>query len=142
MGDILETASSLVMVEHAPLWQIFIWPTCCQSARVAAQLRLRIWAEVYIIADIEIEFSISIHIYEGGAGSPGLGLDAGLLGYIPEQAGVGCRVLGLSSSVPCSLFPVPCSLFPGFIMQQHAASIGAQVDVVKAIVVIVADCAA
>jgi len=44
--------------------------------------------------------------------------------------------------LPSSLCSVPCSLFPGFIMQQEPTLIGAQVDVVKAIVVLVADCAA
>ena len=81
------------------------------------QLRNRIGTENGIVADVKVQFAISIHIPECAGGSPGLRRDARL---------------------PRDVFVT----FAAFIVQQNATPIGGNINVRPAVVIIVPDRAA
>src|SRR5262245_51123898 len=77
-----------------------------------AELRLRFRPEPDVIADVEIEPAVGVRVHKGAGCAPRLRLDAALLRLIPEV-------------------PAP------FVAQQDASPVGADIEIVVAVVVVV-----
>src|SRR5581483_5623789 len=117
LGDVPEPASALVMVENAFLGLVEARAAGAHVAAVVTQLRVCLRPKLNIVADVEVEPAIAIHIGKAGGGAPALRRNAGLLAHIPKA-------------------------FAVLVMQQQTASVGRDVDVIIAVVIIVAHRAA